>query len=127
MKIFVCPLSHLSRAVKACAPERIVSLLDPGALFPETGSAYQGRHLRLPLHDIHHGTGNLIPPNSAHIDELLSFVAAWRKTAPLLIHCHAGMSRSPAAAYIAACQINPDADEVCDPGDEVPRGWELGR
>ena len=34
------------------------------------------------------------------------------RTEPMVIHCWAGISRSTAAAYIAACTLGPDRDEV---------------
>ena len=37
--------------------------------------------------------------------------AAWDRAAPLLIHCFAGVSRSTAAAFIAACALSPRRDE----------------
>ena len=42
---------------------------------------------------------------------LLDFVAAWDRAEPLLIHCYAGVSRSTAAAFIAACALAPGRDE----------------
>jgi predicted protein tyrosine phosphatase len=42
---------------------------------------------------------------------LLDFVGAWDRTEPLLIHCYAGVSRSTAAAFIAACALAPARDE----------------
>jgi predicted protein tyrosine phosphatase len=103
MKIVVCPLSQVSRLVAARAPERVVSLLDPEFAFPDLGPAYQGRHLRLSLHDIHQDDADHVAPAASHVDQLLSFLALWRRSAPLLIHCRAGIGRSTATAFIAAC------------------------
>ena len=50
-------------------------------------------------------------PDAAHLDELLAFVRAWDRASPMLIHCFAGVSRSTAAAYIAACALAPERDE----------------
>jgi predicted protein tyrosine phosphatase len=50
-------------------------------------------------------------PEAAHLDEFLAFVRAWDRKSPMLIHCFAGVSRSTAAAYIAACVLAPDRDE----------------
>ena len=112
MCILVSPLSHAKRLVAGRAPERIVSLLDPDALFPEFGSDYAGRHLRLRLHDVHAATDSQAAATGKHIEDLLSFIAQWRRSAPLLIHCRAGMGRSPAAAFIAVCFCNPGIDEL---------------
>jgi predicted protein tyrosine phosphatase len=93
-------------------PERIVSLLDPGYAFPETGPAYFGRHLRLCFHDIHIPTDSQVVPTAKHIEELLAFLSLWSRQAPILIHCRAGIGRSTATAFITACLHNPHADEL---------------
>jgi predicted protein tyrosine phosphatase len=111
MKILVCPLSKVMSMVATHTPERIVSLLDPSFTFPETGSVYSGRHLRLHIHDIHSPTEGQVVPTAKHVDELLAFLTLWRRTAPILIHCRAGIGRSTAAAFIAACLHNPQAEE----------------
>jgi predicted protein tyrosine phosphatase len=43
---------------------------------------------------------------------LRAFVGRWDQAAPLLIHCFAGVSRSTAAAFIAACAVIPHRDEA---------------
>jgi len=111
MKIVVCPLSQVSQMVAAHAPERIVSLLDPGFVFPNFGPAYAGRHLRLSLHDVHDSAPDQVLPGSGHVDQLLSFLRRWDRSAPLLVHCRAGIGRSTAAAFIAACLHSPNRNE----------------
>lgn len=111
MTILVCPLSKVIDMIAARTPGRIVSLLDPGFTFPEAGPAYVDRHLRLCFHDIHVPTEGHVMPSAKHLDTLLAFLAAWDRTAPLLIHCRAGIGRSTATAFIAACLHNPYTDE----------------
>ena len=111
MKIIVCPLSKVGQMVAAHAPERVVSLLDPDFDFPELGSAYRDRHLRLHFHDVHECAPGQISPAPQHVDQLLVFLERWQRTSPLLIHCRAGIGRSTAAAFIAACVHNPSVDE----------------
>ena len=48
---------------------------------------------------------------ATHLEDLLGFVRAWDRAEPMVIHCFAGVSRSTAAAYIAACALNPGGDE----------------
>ena len=38
----------------------------------------------------------------------------------MVIHCFAGVSRSTAAAYIAACALKPDGDEFAIAGRSAP-------
>jgi predicted protein tyrosine phosphatase len=111
MKIVVCPLSKVTQMVVTHAPERVVSLLDPGFDFPNLGSVYRGRHLRLRLHDVHVPAVGEVAPAREHVEQLLAFVRAWPRWQPLLIHCRAGIGRSTAAAFIAACVHNPHVDE----------------
>jgi predicted protein tyrosine phosphatase len=111
MKILVCPLSRVTEMIAAHTPELIVSVLDPEFATPEVGPAYRNRHLRLSFHDIHVPTVSLVVPSATQIHDLLAFLETWTRTAPLLIHCRAGIGRSTATAYIASCLFNPDIDE----------------
>ena len=112
MTILVSPLSCAQSIVAMRAPERVVSLLDPEATFPDFGPAYEGRHLRLRLHDVHLPNADEIGPASTHVEQLLTFFRLWQRSAPLLIHCRAGFGRSTAAAFVALCFFSPEADEL---------------
>ena len=116
MTILVCPLSRVSGMVKSNQPKRVISILDPDFTFPDLGPEYDGRHLRLSFHDVHASAEGSVSPSAHHIDELLCFLSAWEDDRPLLIHCRAGIGRSPATAFVAACWRNPNADE-----------WEIAR
>ena len=111
MSILVCPLSQLSITIGKHKPTRIISILDPGWDFPELGPAYVGRNLCLEFHDIHLPTLDRVMPAAAHVDRLLRFLKRWDPKEALLIHCRAGIGRSTAAAFIAACYHNPAIDE----------------
>ena len=50
----------------------------------------------------------LITPAEAHVTAILDHVQAWDQSAPLVVHCWAGVSRSTASAFMAACALNPD-------------------
>ena len=112
MMIIVCPLSRVRENVRRHQPDRVISLLDPDGDFPELGEEYRDRHLRLRLHDITIPGDDPFPPSPAHVAELLRFIAGWNRARPLLVHCHAGISRSTATAFIAACYVNPGVDEA---------------
>jgi predicted protein tyrosine phosphatase len=111
MPILVSPLSRVSEVIAARTPQRVVSLLDPDTPFPETGDAYIDRHLRVPVHDITEEIEGWTWPAATHIDTLLRFISDWDRSAPILIHCYAGISRSTATAFITACVHNPKTDE----------------
>jgi predicted protein tyrosine phosphatase len=110
--ILVCPLSKVDEMVARHKPARVISLLDPHFTFPDLGSAYAGgRHLRLRFHDIHVAGADEIAPSAGHVARLIEFVSALAPGEDLLIHCRAGISRSTAAAFIAACCLHPDVPE----------------
>jgi predicted protein tyrosine phosphatase len=111
MSIVVCPLSRLTEIIATHKPSRVISILDPGSAFPDLGATYVGRHLSLEFHDIHLPTLDRVMPAATHVDRLLRFLKRWDPKEPLLIHCRAGIGRSTAAAFIAACYHNPKTDE----------------
>ena len=111
MTILVCPLSRVTETIRDHAPERVVSLLDPGFDSPVLGPSYVNRHLRLSFHDIHKPAASLVMPAAKHVDHLLSFVMGWQRAKPILVHCRAGIGRSTAAAFITACFYNRKAPE----------------
>jgi predicted protein tyrosine phosphatase len=112
MKILVCPLSRVLDLVDEHRPDRVISLLDPEWRFPELGTAYAGRHLRLTLHDVHTARNDEIAPSAAHALELVRFIGECHPDRTLLIHCRAGISRSTASAFVAACIRDSSAREV---------------
>ena len=76
----------------------------PPAIRPE-------RHLFIAMSDIVDPIDGHILPGERHVSDLLAFVADWDRAEPLLIHCFAGVSRSTAAAFIAACALQPTRRE----------------
>ena len=50
-------------------------------------------------------------PSPEDVRALLAFLATWERNDSLLVHCRAGIGRSTAAAYIAACVAHPEIDE----------------
>jgi predicted protein tyrosine phosphatase len=111
MSILVSPLSHLSALVRRRRPARVISVLDPGAAFPELGPPYAGRHLRLAFHDAHTPAPGVTVPSADDIARLLAFLAAGDARELLLVHCRAGIGRSTATAFVAACARHPHVPE----------------
>lgn len=112
MTLVVCPLSKVTEMVALHRPGGVISLLDPEWPFPELGSAYADRHLRLSFHDINDAVAAEIAPSVAHVQEMIRFSEGWQRRDALLIHCRAGISRSTAAAYIVACLRNANRTEL---------------
>ena len=70
-----------------------------------------GRHLRLGVNDIAEAAEGLVAPDESVVSDLLAFGRTWDETAPMLIHCWAGISRSTASAYVLACELSPEVEE----------------
>ena len=111
MAIWISSLAEAPRLAREHKPERIISLLSPYDDFPVFDSVTGEEHLQVAIHDIAEDIGDWRAPGESDAEKVVRFVEAWRRSAPLLIHCWAGISRSTASAYIAACVHSPSADE----------------
>lgn len=108
--LLIAPFSALEDAVRRHRPSHLLTLLDqPFVPTPET--IHPGRHLRLRLHDIVEPVDGGIVPETSHVADLIAFGKTWDRTAPFLVHCWAGISRSTAAAYILLCDIHGPGHE----------------
>jgi predicted protein tyrosine phosphatase len=112
MTIYVCPLSQVGALARDHSPSRVLSLLDPGSSFPALQGVASAHHLKVAVHDIEEEMEGLDRPAPDHMRAILDFVQAWDRQDPMLIHCYAGLSRSTATAFIAACAHNPLTDEA---------------
>ena len=109
--IHVCPLSKIPATVSATGARSLITLINDGTEVPRPHEIEAERHLFVPVSDIVVALDGHILPAEAHVREILAFVRQWDRTAPLLIHCWAGVSRSTAAAFIAACALAPERPE----------------
>jgi predicted protein tyrosine phosphatase len=74
-------------------------------------SIVQSNHLILGMDDITSPMDGYTHPAEEHVNDLIRFVQGWDRSAPLVMHCYAGISRSTAGAFISACALNPRRDE----------------
>ncbi len=109
-RLHVCSLALIAETVDKTGARSLVTLLSPGTEI-ERPIAIPARHLHLAVSDIVEAMPGHVLPDASHLDELLGFAHAWDRAEPMLIHCFAGVSRSTAAAYIAACALAPKRDE----------------
>jgi len=112
MSIIVCPLSRAPEIARDKKPSRVVSLLDPSSRFPLLDGYGHDRHLCVEVHDINEEADGMDACCDERMRRIIAFVSDWDRRDPMLIHCYAGISRSTATAYIAACVHNPDVDEL---------------
>lgn len=110
--IHVCPMSRVEETVAASGAGRLVTLLAAGTPFARPAAIDPANHLCLWINDIAEMRAGLVAPGAGHVRALVDFALAWDGKRPLVIHCFAGISRSPAAAYIAAAALSPGRDEA---------------
>lgn len=111
--IIVSPLSRIAEMAVRHKAREMVTLIAREQTFHRPAIILAERHLTLLMNDItFKGTGNLVAPQDEHVQQLIDFARSWDRSAPLLIHCWMGVSRSPAAAVIAALAVQPDQDDM---------------
>lgn len=110
--IHVCSLSRLHDTVDATGARHVVTLMRDVDQVVRPPAVAHANHLILEMDDITDHMDGYTPPADDHVAELISFVRAWDRAAPLVIHCYAGISRSTAAAFVTVCALNPDRDEA---------------
>ncbi len=100
-RLFVCGLDEMPDKVAELRPQRLISLL-PAEEQPATPRQIASSdHLRLLIDDIVEPRLGATAPARSHIETLISFLRSSPPRSSILIHCMAGVSRSPAAALIA--------------------------
>jgi len=110
--IHVCSLARLHETVESVGASHIITLMrnTDQVLRPECVS--ERNHLILSMDDICEPLEGYELPGETHVERLVEFVRGWDRAAPIVVHCYAGISRSTAAAYTAACTVNPERDEA---------------
>jgi predicted protein tyrosine phosphatase len=110
-RIHVCSLDRIDAAVRETGARSLVTLLNRGTPVVRPLAILPERHLFIEMSDILDPVDGHILPAEQHVRDLLDFAVDWDRTAPLLIHCFAGVSRSTAAAFIIACALSPTRRE----------------
>ena len=114
-RISICGIEELGDRCEA-GVTHVLSILDPAWPVPEAFGSY-GEHAKLELrfHDvIEDDIPDHLPPTERHVIGLLAFgrrltAEASAGAAHLLVHCHAGVSRSTASLALIVAQALPDA------------------
>ena len=112
MTLIVCGLAEVPALIARHKPSHLVTLLDPATMIATPQGLTTDRHLKLGVNDISEPTQGMIPPDENAVLKLLAFGKTWDETAPMLIHCWAGISRSTASAFTLACERSPDVAEA---------------
>ena len=115
-RITVCGIDELAGHREA-GVSHVLSILDPGHPEPSAFGTF-GEHVRLELrfNDIIEETPGMLRPSPLHVEQLLGFgrTLPAEADAHLLVHCHAGISRSSASMALLLAQAMPDC-----PGTEI--------
>ena len=118
-KTSVCGIEELAGHCES-GVSHVLSILDPDWPVPDAFGAY-GEHARLELrfHDVIEETNpDRFAPQQGHVADLLAFgrglLDVPHDDAYLLVHCHAGISRSTASTALVLAQALPDvpADRI---------------
>jgi predicted protein tyrosine phosphatase len=110
--IHVCSLARLHRTVDTTGALHVVTLLKDVHLVQRPGVIVPDNHLVLGMDDITEARDGYVAPADAHVTQLLIFVRRWDRAKPLVVHCYAGISRSTAGAFVTACALNPQRNEL---------------
>jgi predicted protein tyrosine phosphatase len=107
----------------------VLSILDPGWPDIEAFGAFdQHQRLELRFHDVIDAGPGWVAPDREDVERLLAFggeLTRARET-HLLVHCHAGVSRSTAAATLIVAQTRPDRpaeQALLEVVRQRPRAW----
>src|SRR5690606_4208647 len=109
--IHVCSLARLHATISETGARHIVTLLRLTDRVQRPAHIAAENHLVLNVDDICTPMDGYTCPADEHVARLIKFVGAWDRAAPLVVHCFAGISRSTAGAFVAACALNPRRKE----------------
>ena len=110
--IHVCSLARLQETVDTVGATHVVTLLRDAHLIVRPPRIAPDNHLIVRVDDITCPADGYTHACEDHIGDLIEFVQQWDRGAPLVVHCYAGISRSTAGAFTAACALRPDRDEA---------------
>lgn len=111
-RLHVCSLALIEQEITRTGARSLVTLLSPGTPIERPALIAPERHLNIAMSDILDPMPGQVRPEMVHLDALLDFVDGWDRREAMLIHCYAGVSRSTASAFIAACKLSPQRDEA---------------
>ena len=110
--IHVCSLAALPETVRLTKASHVLTVMANVEQVARPVSVLPANHLKVSMDDITEEMDGFVAPSEGHIEQVLNFVRGWNRSAPLVVHCYAGISRSTASAFAAACALNPRRDEI---------------
>jgi predicted protein tyrosine phosphatase len=110
--IHVCSLAALPETVRVTGASHVLTVMANIDQVQRPASVLEANHLKVSMDDITQEMDGFLAPSQEHIEKVLNFVRSWDRSAPLVVHCYAGISRSTASAFAAACMLNPHRNEI---------------
>jgi predicted protein tyrosine phosphatase len=110
--IHVCSLALLPDIVKTTGASHLITVMADVHKVVRPPSIAAGNHLVISMDDIIMPVDGFVAPQRDHVEQVLDFGRRWDRSAPLVIHCYAGISRSTASAFAIACALNPEREEI---------------
>ena len=110
--IHVCSLALLPDIVKATNASHLITVMADVHKVQRPLSIAAENHLVISMDDIIMPVDGFVAPQRDHVEQVLDFGRRWDRSAPLVIHCYAGISRSTASAFAIACALNPEREEI---------------
>ena len=107
-RFIICPLIELDKVVSANQPSHLITLITAGTNVPTPDGIAADNHLYLNFNDIDAPRPGLVPMGQSQMETLVQFFQNWDQTAPMVIHCFAGVSRSTAASMIGLATLHPE-------------------
>ncbi|QKV18462.1 tyrosine phosphatase family protein [Oricola thermophila] len=108
----VCPLAHVQRVATSTGAQRMLTVINTGTKVERPREIAEENHLFLGFNDIATPMEGMTLPGEQHVRAILDFAHDWDRSAPMIVHCFAGISRSTATAYMIALALNPARDEM---------------
>jgi predicted protein tyrosine phosphatase len=125
-ELTICGIAELSEHCHG-GITHVLSIIDPDwAEVAAIASFMPHQRLALRCHDIIEPAPDRLPPSREDVAQLLAFGRTLAPGDHLLVHCHAGISRSTAAATLILAQAEPQrpAYEVLEQVTTLrPRAW----
>ena len=110
--IHVCSLARLHQVVEDTGAGHIITLLKQTDIVQRPDSVPVENHLILGMDDIADPIDGYVVPCDEHVAQLIAFARDWNRAKPMVVHCYAGISRSTAGAFVAACALDPGRNEL---------------
>lgn len=111
--IIVCPFDLVQETIDQYQPDRMISILNDEEMSPQVSGIAAENRLKIALSmEEAIDPGSNAKSKNARFRKMINFAREADWSRPLLVHCRLGISRSPAAAFIIQCALDPITSEL---------------